>query len=245
MSEYTVVFGVADCIFVCIYIYYIHAFSPHTHTQVLDDYRGGIRMMRNLPNTEDVARWQVRNHNFILSAQSAEIARSRDLQAPEKQPNVDYMRAEDHALKSVSLQYADFRVVTRSQVLPPGASRYLIKSADLPPTLCADAGLLYRSCIEFADGKRSLELTLNTSAGLLIHCGDAGSIGLPSKHYLFSEGGLRGMSIVDPCHRRWDHFRSTVNKVGLKDCWDDVKVVITHTTALQSTRLPTFRCTLT
>ena len=77
-----------------------------------------------------------------------------------------------------------------------------------------------------ADETRHLEVTHTPRKRLLLQWIDGGSMGFPSKWWLFShKGGVRGAHFQDPCHARWDHVKGTFFKQGFKGVYSDFKVV--------------------
>ena len=151
--------------------------------------------------------------------------------APAKESNKDYMKAADNSLRSIAYQYADF--MPKKLPLMPSTNwrRYWVHAHALPDHICKNLNLKGRYCVQLPDGKTELEVTHDIANAdgkkLLAQVIDGGSIGWASKWFMFDVRGaaMRGDAMHDPCHKRYDHFKTTVWAAGLKGVWADMKVL--------------------
>lgn len=109
--------------------------------------------------------------------------------------NVHHLRALDQALAgAMGLSLRDFRAERVPVPLSPQQRRFYVPSADLPASVAADGGHKSRSCIlDVRTGERCLEVVWGPTRRIIFEALDCGSIGWPSKFFLYSRaGGVRG-----------------------------------------------------
>ena len=142
--------------------------------------------------------------------------------------NVEHIKALDHALQGgVGLSLQAFMATRRPLPLTKDQERYFVKAADLPGSLARDGGWQARSCIhDKGSGKRFLETVWDESRCVLFETLDCGTIGWANKFWLYSEGGLRGAFLADPCHLRYNRFKMAVKSAGLWYAWLEGSVLI-------------------
>lgn len=144
--------------------------------------------------------------------------------------NQHALRALDNCLQGFGLALERFKPAVVLQPLDPEVERrYFVPAERLSGFLCGDLGLSQRSCIEnLQTHETRLEINWREDRRLLLEVVDAGSVGMPARHYLYAGGGcgLRGFVMPDPPHVRWDHFRNAIKAAGLVDIFHEGKVLI-------------------
>ena len=100
-------------------------------------------------------------------------------------------------------------------------------ASDLPPALAAESGHKRRSCLEdAATGQRYLEVAWGPDRRSLFEALDCGAVGWPGRFWLFSKAGVRGVFFADPCHVRYNRFKTAVKDSGLWPAWLDGSILI-------------------
>jgi hypothetical protein len=90
----------------------------------------------------------------------------------------------------------------RPHALSHTEKRFFVDIADVPLEIqLLSPGRSRRACVLEAGSSPSLEVHWGGSRKLLHLFLDQGSVGWPSKHFLFAHVGLRGSYWRDPCHR--------------------------------------------
>ena len=98
----------------------------------------------------------------------------------------------------LNLNLSCFLVANPLGPLAKGSERYLVSAEDLPPDVrTAAPGVPLRSCIIDESGGTALEVNWAELARQVCFL-DMGSIGSPSKGYLYLAKGCRGWFFLDP-----------------------------------------------
>ena len=143
-------------------------------------------------------------------------------------PNVEHILGLDHALQGgTGLDLKHFQAARRPVAVPPGHRRYFVPADKLPICMTRD-GFASRSCIaNCTTGEKWLEVDwAPSSRKLLFEVLDCGSIGWYSKYFLFAEGCIRGCFQADPCHVRYNRFKTCVRTAGLWDIWLEGSILV-------------------
>lgn len=143
--------------------------------------------------------------------------------------NLEAMKAFDNSLRGFGFSSALFKPPTPLRPLDSAKEKRCFLPADkLDDFLCKGIGLQRRSVIvDLRTNESRLETSWHEERHLLVGVTDAGSIGMPPRHFLYSSvGGLRGWIMADPCHVRWGHHRNAIRAAGLLDIYHEGKVLI-------------------
>lgn len=177
-------------------------------------------------NPSDLAIWHKRSQAFLSGEIVGETGRTPNFQK-QLVANVSAMRALDKALVGIGLSLSYFVAQRPARLLQPGERRYFCQAADLPLALGSASGFASRSCVEnIKSGERRLETSWHSDRRVLVECLDAGSIGMPCRHFLFAAGGLRGWAMPDPPHVRYDHYKNALKRAGLTDAVHEGKIIL-------------------
>lgn len=179
------------------------------------------------------ATWRQRVQKFLQGGQSTDQGtKRRRRKDPEvyMHSNMLFVRSIDHALQSIGLALAQFKVARPLLVVSPPLRRYFVVSAGLPAAQTAD-GAPRRSCIHNDEtGESYLEIQSGPKPCLFLDL-DKGPDSWPSRFYMFSAGGLRGTGTDDMMHSQWNGTRMAIRKSGLHFCFLEVAMVLNMFTA--------------
>jgi hypothetical protein len=148
--------------------------------------------------SESTGDWSDRREEIesLASRQAVESAATARVRWDKHyEANVHHLRALDQALAgAMGLSLRDFRAERVPVPLSPQQRRFYVPSADLPASVAADGGHASRSCIlDVRTGERFLEVVWGPTRRIIFEALDCGSIGWPSKFFLYSRaGGVRG-----------------------------------------------------
>jgi len=197
---------------------YMHkAFGASKLAQVLKEWKGQKGAGVNL-DTEAKARWRDKVRQFCCMRASAGRDNVLKQVKVKYASNVQHIKALDHALVGgCGFGLMKFMPERRPVALAAGEKRFLVDVASLPADIQAvSPGRLKRSCIlDKATNSTRLEVVWGRDRAVLQNCLDQGSVGWPSKYYLFQKLGLRGHQWWDLPHRRWRNVLNSYSRVGL------------------------------
>lgn len=160
---------------------------------------------------------------FVQEKQSQETVNFKAKQAVRYLANSEYMQAVDHGLQGgVGLSLGHFVVARKLVALAPDQARLYIPAEQLPEEVARLGGFDTRSVVvNRSSGERFLECVWGLGRMCLFGSLDCGAIGFYSKFWLYSSdgAGLRGCFFGDPCHTRYNRFKTAVREAGLWPAW--------------------------
>lgn len=165
--------------------------------------------------------------DFVSNAASKPAPAAKGFWCKHYEPNLENLRAIDNGLTAVlSFGLSAFVAERPPKPLTSSQSRYFVPATELPAHLGIGGGHSSRSCIvDSADNRRWLELSW-VDRKFLVETLDCGAIGWPAKYWLATDAGLRTVFFADPCHLRWNRFKTSVRQAGLWPLWCEASVVV-------------------
>jgi hypothetical protein len=193
----------------------------HRICKVLPDNRPVTQNADGEINVERTAMMDERLKSFLKEKADQTSAAAKVSFHKRYATNVDHLKALDHSLQGTfGFSLKSFECERPPRARAKDEKRYFVKAADLPPDLCRDLGLESRSCIhDQVTGKRFLEVLWTAERKCLFQVLDCGASAWPGKFFLYSEAAVRGGFMGDPCHTRFNRFKTAVRKVGLWGSW--------------------------
>jgi hypothetical protein len=188
------------------------------HAQVLPSWHGQSTTKKGKLTSSSLHLWKERVRSFMMSQRGAgkQVIKTKTLKQ-KRLANACHMQALDHALQGVGLSLASFQAKHPLRPLKVGEKRYMLPVEKLPlniQTLSPDRDA--RSCLEFADGSRRLEVAWGSKGRMVLqNFLDMGAVGWACKPTLFVQHGIRGHWWLDPAHRRWDNCLNAIQNTGL------------------------------
>ena len=148
-------------------------------------------------NVADATAWRVRVQNFLRVGGSAVERRGGKARKLHGQANINSVVAFDQSMKeSIGFALRDFVPVDAPVLASASTRRYYVNATELRHDLAAEMGFKTRSCIKRTreDGStdKFYEVDWTDERKVIVSCSDRGSIGKPSKHWLFCSVGIRG-----------------------------------------------------
>jgi hypothetical protein len=199
--------------------------------QVTKDWFVGVGLDEfGMANPAAVATLHARSSAF-LAPREVVAGKAKAKSAPRfqkaGQPNVEMMRALDHALNGIGSCLADFACPGKPKALDEACERYFVDAKELPAKFASNIGFKTRSCIvNKVTGHRRFEVSWLSERRVLAECIDAGPIGLAARHFLHQAGDIRGLWTLDPPHVRHDHYLGAVRRAGFIDVFHEARVII-------------------
>ena len=197
--------------------------------EVVPDWTEGVRVIHGKAHGKDAAKWRQRLRQFFTKkANQTAATKKRIYFRKPLLPNLYSLKGLQGSLRSVTqLNLDDFRAKQLPIMDGSRHRRYYTVAVDLPPSLARDGKHDSRSCVEDLEtGQRWLEVQWSSTRRILFECIDNCSRQLPSKFMQYTVGLVRGAWMGDPCHTRYNRFKTAVKRAGLDGPWHAGSVLL-------------------